>query len=112
MTGKIPSAITEIRLNKATFSDVPVEQLTFVNFFYGSNGTGKSTIARAIAENCGVSWKHGTAADDFDVLVYNQDFIHRNFQSYANLPGVYTVNEANIQIQQEIQKKTEEKRSE
>ena len=37
MTGKIPSAITEIRLNKATFSDVPVEQLTFVNFFYGSN---------------------------------------------------------------------------
>lgn len=110
MMGKIPSAITEIRLNKATFSDVPVEQLTFVNFFYGSNGTGKSTIARAIAENCGVSWKHGTAADDFDVLVYNQDFIHRNFQSYANLPGVYTVNEANIQIQQEIQKKTEEKK--
>ncbi len=110
MREKLPSAITDIRLNRATFSNIPVDQLTFINFFYGNNGTGKSSIARAIAENDGVVWAGGSSPDDFDVLVYNQDFITRNFHSYANLPGVFTINETNIQVQKELQEKNEEKK--
>ena len=50
MQRKVPSAITNITLNRATFTDVPIDELTFVNFFYGNNGAGKSSIAHAIAD--------------------------------------------------------------
>ena len=45
MQRKVPSAITNITLNRATFTDVSIDELTFVNFFYGNNGAGKSSIA-------------------------------------------------------------------
>ena len=54
MQRKVPSAIENITLNRATFTDVPVADLTFVNFFYGNNGAGKSSIAHAIEEDDGV----------------------------------------------------------
>ena len=110
METKVPSAITGIRLNRATFSDVPIEQLTFVNFFYGNNGTGKSSIARAIAEDDGIAWEDGASATDYDVLVFNQDYIGRNFADYDNLDGVFTVNEVNIEIQQAVKEKTDKRR--
>ena len=50
MQRKVPSAITNITLNRATFTDVSIDGLTFVNFFYGNNGAGKSSIAHAIEE--------------------------------------------------------------
>lgn len=59
MQRKVPSAITNITLNRATFTDVPIDELTFVNFFYGNNGAGKSSIAHAIAEDDGVVWADG-----------------------------------------------------
>lgn len=82
MNGKIPSAITGIKLNRATFSNVPINGLTFVNFFYGNNGAGKSSIAHAIEEEDGITWADGKTAADYDVLVYNQDYINRNFINY------------------------------
>lgn len=48
MQRKVPSAIANITLNRATFTDVLIDGLTFVNFFYGNNGAGKSSIAHAI----------------------------------------------------------------
>ena len=51
MQRKVPSAITNITLNRATFTDVSIDELTFVNFFYGNNGAGKSSIAHAIDED-------------------------------------------------------------
>ena len=53
MSGKILSAITDIKLNRATFSDAQIQGLTFINFFYGNNGAGKSSIAHAIEEGDG-----------------------------------------------------------
>ena len=50
MQRKVPSAIANITLNRATFTDVLIDGLTFVNFFYGNNGAGKSSIAHAIAD--------------------------------------------------------------
>jgi len=55
MNTKMPSAIEKITLNAATFHGVSVEP-TLINFFYGNNGTGKSTIARAIHADEGLSW--------------------------------------------------------
>ena len=71
MNEKIPSAIIDITLNRATFTNMPINGLTFVNFSYGSNGAGKSSVAHAIEENDGIVWSDGRSAEDFDVLVYS-----------------------------------------
>lgn len=106
MQGKIPSAITGITLNRATFTNESIDGLTFVNFFYGNNGVGKSSIARAIADDDGVVWGEGKSADEYDVLVYNQDFINKNFVSYGNLRGVFIFGEEDVEAKQKIEKLT------
>ena len=110
MQRKVPSAITNITLNRATFTDVPIDELTFVNFFYGNNGAGKSSIAHAIAEDDGVVWADGKTADDFDVLVYNQDFINDNFVNYGDLKGVFIFGEENIEAKKKIAELTDQKK--
>lgn len=110
MQRKVPSAITNITLNRATFTDVPIDELTFVNFFYGNNGAGKSSIAHAIAENDGIVWADGKTADDYDVLVYNQDFINDNFMNYGDLKGVFIFGEEDIEAKKKIADLTEEKK--
>ena len=57
---KMTSAITGIKLNRATFSNELIDQLTYVNFFYGNNGAGKSSIAKAI-ESSEVSYGQKTS---------------------------------------------------
>ncbi len=110
MQRKVPSAITNITLNRATFTDVPIDELTFVNFFYGNNGAGKSSIAHAIAEDDGVVWADGKTADDFDVLVYNQDFINDNFVNYGDLKGVFIFGEEDIEAKKKIAELTDQKK--
>lgn len=110
MQCKVPSAIENITLNRATFTDVPVADLTFVNFFYGNNGAGKSSIAHAIEEDDGVVWADGKSADDYDVLVYNQDFINENFVNYGDLKGVFIFGEEDIEAKKRIAELTEEKK--
>ena len=110
MQQKISSEITCISLNDATYKDCGVSiQPTLVNFFFGNNGTGKSTIGKAIKNDCGISWRGGKSASDYNVHVYNLDFINSNLQNYHCMPGVFTVNELNIEIQKQIEVKTKEK---
>ena len=96
------SAIERITLNDATFTGEVIEP-TFVNFFYGKNGAGKSTIARSLRDNTGIEWKNGKSASDYDVLTYNTEFIDANFANYGNLAGVFTVCETNIEVQKKIE---------
>ena len=110
MNGKIPSAITGIKLNRATFSDAQIPELTFINFFYGNNGAGKSSIAHAIEEGDGITWADGKSAADYDVLVYNQDYINRNFLTYGDLKGVFIFGEEDIEAKKRISELTEEKK--
>ena len=110
MQSKVPSAITNITLNRATFSNVPINELTFVNFFYGNNGAGKSSIAYAIEEDDGVVWGDGKSAADFDVLAYNQNFINNNFANYGDLKGVFIFGEEDIEAKEKVDKLSDEKR--
>ena len=96
------SAIKQIRLNDATFSNTVIEP-TFINFFYGKNGVGKSTIACAVKDESDLQWDAGTSVLDYDVLVYDTTFIKENFANYDNLPGVFTINETNIAVQKELE---------
>lgn len=102
MLKKLSSAITGIELNRATFKNIPINGLTFVNFFYGNNGVGKTSIARAIEEDDGISWAPGQSANDFDVLVYDQDFINSNFSIYDNLKGVFTFGKEDAEAKKKI----------
>ena len=110
MQRKVPSAITNITLNRATFTDVSIDGLTFVNFFYGNNGAGKSSIAHAIEEDDGIVWAGGKTAADFDVLVYNQDFINNNFVNYGDLKGVFIFGEEDIEAKKKIAELTDQKK--
>lgn len=84
----------------ATYSSTPEELngLSHFNFLFGSNGTGKTTVSRIIADennfpSCKVSWKGGTKLQP---MVYNRDFVERNFNQSAELKGVFTLGEKQV----------------
>jgi wobble nucleotide-excising tRNase len=90
--------IESVQIKKAaTFGDAPenLDGLLQLNFIYGANGTGKTTISRAIADearfqDCKVNWRGGTK---LEALVYNRDFIDRNFGQTSDLKGIFTLGE-------------------
>lgn len=62
------------------------------NYIFGSNGTGKTTISRIIADetcgtDCSIIWKQGIP---LETLVLNRDFAERHF---GQLSGVFTLGE-------------------
>lgn len=66
---------------------------TLVNFIYGSNGSGKTTISNVIANsaafpNCTVDW---SSATPLQTLVYNRNFIENNFEQSSELKGIFTL---------------------
>lgn len=79
-----------------------------MNFFFGNNGCGKSTIAQAIKSGRGITYAPDKTAADYIPLVYDEHFIDRNFHSYRNMPGVFTMNEVNQAVQEQIDAKHEE----
>jgi wobble nucleotide-excising tRNase len=81
----------------ATYSGPPavLTDLTKLNYLFGTNGTGKTTITRLIANeaaypSCTLTWKGGTK---LQTLVYNRDFLDRNFHQSKELKGVFTLGE-------------------
>lgn len=111
MADKMTSAIEKITLDGATFENTGTTVVpSYINFFFGRNGAGKSTLAETIASHDdAITWREGANRADYDVLVYNQEFIDRNFSSYGNLPGVITIHEQNIEVQEKIEQKKKEK---
>lgn len=110
MAKKMEAAIRQIALNRATFENTGTTIVpTYINFFFGRNGAGKSTLAEVIAADEGIVWRDGDSHAGYDVLVYNQEFIDRNFGSYGDLAGVITIHEQNIEIQQQLDSKRKEK---
>ncbi|NYE62463.1 wobble nucleotide-excising tRNase [Duganella sp. 1224] len=84
----------------ATYGIVPqtLAGLARFNFLFGSNGAGKTTITKIIANpgaypNCSVAWKKGTPLEP---LVYNRDFVERNFNAAPRLKGIFTLGEQDI----------------
>ena len=85
--------IEEIKIKSVATYDGPTPEklsdLKKVNFMYGSNGTGKTTIARVIANEavcpcCTVKWRGGVP---LETMVYNRDFIENNFNQSDELNG-------------------------
>ena len=89
--------IESIRLaNIASYgSPVTVDKLKEINFFYGANGAGKTSIGRlicgpSVSDTSQVNWLKGLP---LETQVYNNDFIEKNYTSVSNLKGVFTLGE-------------------
>ena len=69
---------------------------TYLNsIVYGSNGTGKTTISKVIAEEsqfdgCRIVWKGGT---QLETMVYNRDFVDQHFNQFIEVKGIFTLGE-------------------
>lgn len=98
----------------ATFDPVDgvkINGLKKVNFFYGANGSGKTTIANLLQNpsdpkfnDCIVCWKNAQA---IKTLVYNKKFRENNFGK-GKIEGVFTLGEATKDEKKVIEDKTEE----
>ena len=93
--------INEISIaDVATFDCRPekLDELAQFNFLFGANGSGKTTISRVIADEdsyptCTVTW---AGENKLQTLVYNRDFVDRNFSQSVELKGVFTLGEENL----------------
>ena len=92
MSEKQISAIESVTLNTATFTEETFTP-TFINFFYGKNGAGKTSLGRQLGACEGVRWAEGESQTDYDILLYNQDFIDAHFRLLDNLKGIFTIRE-------------------
>lgn len=98
---KMRGPIRQITVNSATFKDCTVD-LSYLNFFFGRNGAGKSTIARTLGSGHGLTWDTTVVADDHTVMVYDRDFVEENFSTYESLNGVFTLGKANIEAEKQL----------
>lgn len=76
-----------------------------VNFIFGLNGSGKTTISRFISSpddykyrDCNLDWD-GTK---LNCCVYNRDFVQNNF-SESSIPGIFTLGQENIETKKKIE---------
>lgn len=80
-----------------------------VNFLFGLNGSGKTTISRFIAtpsdekySSCQISWD----GSPIKCAVYNRDFVEGNFSE--SVPGIFTLGEGPIGTKNLIEQLTAE----
>ena len=99
--------------NVATYDNqgVQLTDLKKINFIYGANGCGKTTISNFIYDNadlkfvdCSITWQNELP---LNVLIYNKNFRERNFGN-GKLNGVFTLGEATAEQIKAIEEKNEE----
>ena len=96
----------------ATFKNETIKPKK-INYFYGFNGSGKSTIGKIIKDplifkNCSRKFKD----NEIEVLIYNQDFVDNNFHETSNIKGIFTLGKDASDAQIFEQTKNEEKNNE
>lgn len=101
--------------NCATFGleDASLLDCKKINFIYGANGSGKTTIGNYLKdpkdnkfEYCSIEWD----GQEREVVVYNRDFRNKHFLQ-SKVPGVFTLGKATIEdinYLEDLKKKHEE----
>ena len=85
--------IKKLSIHKtATYIDKVEIEPTEINYFFGSNGTGKTTLTKVVANppnysNSNLEWKSAP----IESLVYNRDFVKENFGQSSAIKGIFTL---------------------
>ncbi|MBM6383097.1 MAG: AAA family ATPase [Paenibacillus sp.] len=101
--------IEEISIKKiATYDSTGVvfNNLKKINFLYGSNGSGKTSLSNVIKNfenfvDCDIVW----ASQPLKTLVYNQKFVEENFHQDSDIKGIFTLGKESTEIKNEIVEK-------
>ena len=88
-----------------------IGNLNKLNFFYGSNGSGKTTISRVLNQKedypeSTITWENKESGN---IIVYNLDFVKKNF-STSTIPGINTMGEESIETEKQIEELREKYR--
>lgn len=108
--------IESITIKKvATFdplAGVPISDLKTVNFFFGYNGSGKSTIVKYFynlslepslkSQEFNYCSQVGYVEADHQILVFDENFTEINFNKNPVLKGVFSLNQMNVIIDIQI----------
>ncbi len=96
----------------ATYKEqVEINNLRKINFFYGSNGSGKTVLSKVIANpdnypTCEVKWGNNSK---LKTVVFNEDFVRNYFYEPEELDGIYTIGEGARDIEEKIEERNKEK---
>jgi|SRR5690554_2284499 len=97
----------------ATFDKegIKIDKLGKVNFIYGANGVGKTTITNLLHDksasefkNSSIVWDGGT---ELSTLVYNKNFRERNFGK-GSINGVFTLGQATKEEKKAVDNMTDQ----
>ena len=91
--------ISKIILNECTpYRKAELSDCKKINFVFGANGSGKSTISSYLSGSSDARFEHSSIIWDSSahetIYVYNRDFRRNNFQQ--TIPGVFTMGSATI----------------
>lgn len=82
------------------FEGASISNCQKINFIYGANGSGKSTISNFLQtptdpyySKSEIVWSSGTRSE---IVVYNRRFREQNF-SNSEIAGVFTLGQATIE---------------
>ena len=108
--------ISSITMNGiATYNNITIPNLKKVNFFFGLNGSGKSTIAKYLNsliskdESFNQCTNIGFDGSQDHIMTFNEEFIEENFKRNSELKGIFSLNQRNTAIDEQIKNKEEEK---
>jgi wobble nucleotide-excising tRNase len=78
---------------------VLIENLKKINFFYGNNGSGKTTITEVIRDedtypSCSIGWRGKKMVS----YVYNRNFVKENFRLDNPIKGIFTLGKESVDL--------------
>lgn len=85
--------ITKIILNKiASYSEEAEIIPNKINYFFGGNGSGKSSLSKVITNpenyrDCRVVWE----SNPIETPIYNREFVRNNFSLSKEIKGIFTL---------------------
>ena len=107
--------ISSITMNGiATYNNITIPNLKKVNFFFGLNGSGKSTIAKYLNsliskdESFNQCTNIGFDGSQDYIMIFNEEFIEENFKRNSELKGIFSLDQRNTFIDEQIRNKENE----
>ena len=105
--------ITKVSIKKvANYGEIPavLETDKKINLIYGLNGAGKTVLSNYLANKDSTDFSSCSieGLSNEKILVYNQDFIEKNFYEKSTQKGIFTLSSENKEAEEKI-KEAEEK---